>query len=502
MINDRFITYFRENCFQNNEAELQKFLTAIQKPILRTIRIKPGKVEQVKKNLETDGWVLTSTSIDEVFVMDRRADFDPLERRLGFSMDHLLGNFYIQELAAAHPVDILADHTKHLEQQKFSQKGSILNAEWVPKWIVYNNTVNDKTEWQKQKTSFLENFLILDMAASPGGKTTQLAEYYPNSFIIANEPTRERLPQLLQNLERMGNGNIGITLYPGQLYRHQIELFDRVLLDAPCSWEWTLFKGTDAVKHWHLKNIREIARLQTKLLDAALHTLKVNGEMIYSTCSLNLIENEWVLEAMSEKYGDAFEIIFQKKFWPHIDGTGGFFVAKIRKTKSLLSSSKNTKDQDISEKSGNEWKKSEPKFQITNNKELRLFRGNISPWQCQNGVTLYEHENKILALRNDEIGEKIRERVFLMRYGEQIWVVDHGKFVVSNRTWRYLDMADTIQYIISNEGEIDRYLRWETIESSGSDEYILIIYLGQILWLEYRKWNIISNTFSHEWRRK
>jgi 16S rRNA C967 or C1407 C5-methylase (RsmB/RsmF family) len=75
------------------------------------------------------------------------------------------------------------------------------------------------------------------MASSPGGKTTQLSEYFPNSFIIANEPTRERLPQLLQNLERMGSANIGITLYPGQLYRHRDELFDRVLLDAPCSGE-------------------------------------------------------------------------------------------------------------------------------------------------------------------------------------------------------------------------------------------------------------------------
>ncbi len=196
MINDRFITYFRENCFANNETELQEFLTAIQKPILRTIRIKPGKEKQVRKNLESDGWILTPTKIGRVFAMDRRADFDPLERRLGFSMDHLLGNFYIQELAAAHPVDILAD-----------------------------SQINE------------ENLLILDVAASPGGKTTQLAEYYPNSFIIANEPTRERLPQLLQNLERMGSSNIGITLYPGQLYRHQSEIFDRVLLDAPCSGE-------------------------------------------------------------------------------------------------------------------------------------------------------------------------------------------------------------------------------------------------------------------------
>ena len=462
MINDRFITYFRENCFSDNEAELQEFLSAIQKPILRTIRIKPGKVEQVRKNLESDGWILTRTPINRVFAMDRRADFDPLERRLGFSMDHLLGNFYIQELAAAHPVDILA-----------------------------NSVISE------------ENLLILDVAASPGGKTTQLSEYYPNSFIIANEPTRERLPQLLQNLERMGSSNTWITLYPGQLYRHHDEIFDRVLLDAPCSGEWTLFKGTDAVKHWHLKNIREIARLQTKLIDAALHTLKVGGEMIYSTCSLNLIENEWVLDAMYEKYGNAFEIVFQKKFWPHIDGTGGFFVAKIRKLKSLSdSSSWGSAAQDPSEIGEKAWKKSEPKFQITNNKELRLFRGNVSPWSAQSGVTLYEHENKILAVRNNETGEQIRDSVFLMRYGEQIGVVDHGRFVVSNRAWRYLDESNTPRYTIADERELDRYLRGEPIESAGNDEYILVTYADQILGLEYKKWDTISNTFSSEWRRK
>ena len=57
--------------------------------------------------------------------------------------------------------------------------------------------------------------------------------------------------------------------------------------------------------------------------------------MIYSTCSLNLLENEGVLQSMQDKYGESFEILFQKKFWPHIDKTGGFFVAKIRKIQSL-----------------------------------------------------------------------------------------------------------------------------------------------------------------------
>ncbi|NRH21087.1 RsmB/NOP family class I SAM-dependent RNA methyltransferase [Candidatus Gracilibacteria bacterium] len=458
MINERFVEYFRENFFQNKPKELEQFLSCIELSIPRTIRIKPGKEEQVRKNLEGDGWILTPTNINRVFAMDRREDFDPLERRLGFSSDHLLGNFYIQELAAAHPVDILA--------------GSRINT---------------------------ESFLILDMAASPGGKTTQLAEYFPNSFIIANEPTRERLPQLLQNLERMGSANIGITLYPGQLYRHQEELFDRILLDAPCSGEGTLFKGTDAVKHWHLKNIKEIARLQTKLLDAALHTLKIGGEMIYSTCSLNLLENEGVLEAMREKYGNAFEIIFQKKFWPHIDKTGGFFVAKIRKISSLNAPLIN---ENIEEKTEKEWRKSEIKNQNKNNKELKLFRGNISPWNTQDGITLYEHEGKILAIRNSDTGDRIRDTVFLMRYGEQIGTIEHGKFISGNRAWRYLDTSKTELYIISNIGELDTYLRGEPISNIGDDSYILITFENQILGLEYRKGDFISNTFSHEWRRK
>lgn len=443
MINDRFKTYFRETFFSEKPEEFEEFIDALEKPIARTIRIKPEKVDQVKKHLESDGWILSPTNIANVFSVDRREDFDPLERRLGFSMDHLVGNFYIQELAAAHPVDILA-------------------------------------EWKVQT----DDFLILDMASSPGGKTTQLAEYFPNSFIIANEPTRERIPQLLQNTERMWSTNIGITLYPGQFWKKYGETFDRILLDAPCSGEGTLYKWTDAVKHWHIKNIKEIARLQTKLLDAALHTLKVGGEMIYSTCSLNLLENEWVLESMYEKYENSFEILFQKKFWPHIDGTWGFFVAKIRKLSSLPHI---------------EWSK---EIISQSNKELKVFRGNTAPWNIQESIRLYEHEGKILAVKNGDAIEWTEDNIYLMRFGEQIGHIDHGKFISNNRAWKYLDTQETELLPLTDGSSLDNYLRWSLIESPGKDGPVLIQYDWQTLWLEHRKSSIISNTFSPEWRRK
>lgn len=136
------------------------------------------------------------------------------------------------------------------------------------------------------------DFLILDMAASPGGKTTQLAEHFPNSIIVANEPTRDRMAQLVSNTERLGNDRIMITNYDGGFYANLPETFDRILLDAPCSGEGIGFKESQTVKYWNLKNIHTIARLQTKLLDAAFRALKTGGEVLYSTCTLNLIENE------------------------------------------------------------------------------------------------------------------------------------------------------------------------------------------------------------------
>lgn len=360
MLNQRFCNYFKETFFQENPMGFADFLLSIEQPILRTIRIKPGKEQIVRSRLEADGWILHPTSIDRIFQMDRRPDFDPFERRLGMTLDHLIGNFYIQEFAAAHPVNLLADGKIHDDR-----------------------------------------FLILDMASSPGGKTTQLVEHFPNSFIVANEPSRERIPQLLQNLERMHTPNIGVTLYPGQQWKHFGEIFDRILLDAPCSGEGTLYKGTDAVKNWHLKSIKQIAHLQKKLLTSALSALKAGGEMVYSTCALNDLENEGVLADIKAKYGDTIEIIFEKKFWPHIDKTGGFFMAKILKKSSFL-------DENL------------PNPRKSSNTEIKKFREKLSPFILLPGRTLFSHRNKILSVKNADIIEPFLDKMYFMRFGETI----------------------------------------------------------------------------------
>jgi len=75
------------------------------------------------------------------------------------------------------------------------------------------------------------------MSASPGGKTTQLAEYYPNATILANEIDKARMRQLHENIDRLGAKNVFVSNYDGRYFAHYPEFFDKILLDAPCSGE-------------------------------------------------------------------------------------------------------------------------------------------------------------------------------------------------------------------------------------------------------------------------
>ena len=73
----------------------------------------------------------------------------------------------------------------------------------------------------------------------------------------------------------MGGENICVTNYDGRFFKQIPEMFDKVLLDAPCSGEGTAFKTDDALKHWNIKNIKRISKLQFGLLEAAGKTVKV-----------------------------------------------------------------------------------------------------------------------------------------------------------------------------------------------------------------------------------
>jgi len=198
-----------------------------------------------------------------------------------------------------------------------------------------------------------ENDLVLDMCAAPGSKTTQLAMMMNNKGrIIALELNNPRLPSLQNNLERCGVTNTIVYKKDARYAGDLKQIFDRILLDAPCSGNFA--NDENWLEERKLEDLKQMSKTQKQLLEAALNVLKPNGVMVYSTCSLEPEENEmnidWLLKthnnvslekinleigdpALTNVFGQELdkEISKCKRLWPHKTGTQGFFIAKIRK---------------------------------------------------------------------------------------------------------------------------------------------------------------------------
>lgn len=145
---------------------------------------------------------------------------------------------------------------------------------------------------------------ILDLCAAPGSKTTQIAEYMKNrGTLVANEIQLERIKTLVYNIDRMNVVNTGIIHSKGEILSKTFNnYFDKVLVDAPCSGMGIVQKKGEVNTWWNITKSKGLGELQFKLLTAAVKMLKTGGELVYSTCTLSLEENELVINKLINKY--------------------------------------------------------------------------------------------------------------------------------------------------------------------------------------------------------
>ncbi len=276
----------------------------------RSIRVNTllASVSEVKKSLTKKGWQLQQIPwCKEGFWIE-----NPERRDVGNLLEFHLGKVYVQEAASMIPPLILK-----------------------PK----------------------PGELVLDMAASPGSKTTQLAALMKDEgLIIANDYTGKRLPPLGLNLQRSGVTNTLVTLMYGQQF--ESFSFDRILLDAPCSGTGTIRKSLKTILMWNPSMVTKIARQQQQLIEAAFANLKPGGILVYSTCSLEPEEDEGIVDYLLRNHPEA-KVLSAKlpglkssppvlefggvrydeqvrhtlRIWPQDNDTEGFFIAKIKKSK-------------------------------------------------------------------------------------------------------------------------------------------------------------------------
>jgi tRNA (cytosine49-C5)-methyltransferase len=199
---------------------------------------------------------------------------------------------------------------------------------------------------------------VLDMAASPGSKSTQIAAMMENSgVLVANDVKGIRLAALGVNVQRVGASNIIVSQHEGQRIRG-LE-FDKILLDAPCSGTGTIGKSLKTIDIWNPDMVKRLCIVQKQLFESAWKLLKKGGTLVYSTCTLEPEEDEGVISAFIEAHDDAeVDVISDKelpglkrsdavmsfngvdyhpdvkkclRIWPQDNYTEGFFVARLKK---------------------------------------------------------------------------------------------------------------------------------------------------------------------------
>jgi 16S rRNA (cytosine1407-C5)-methyltransferase len=211
------------------------------------------------------------------------------------------------------------------------------------------------------------------LCGAPGSKTTQLAELMCNrGTLIVNEIDNERIKSLVFNLERLNVINSSVIHSKGEvLSKIYDDHFTKVLVDAPCSGLGIIQKKGEVSNWWSLDHVDRLQHLQLRLLIAAIKMAKVGAEIVYSTCTLSIEENEMVIDKILEKYPielldinlpipsrSAFTEFEGKQLNPEIKkavrilpweiDSDGFFLVKMRKIDETESPEKeNVRDTEI-----------------------------------------------------------------------------------------------------------------------------------------------------------
>ncbi len=175
---------------------------------------------------------------------------------------------------------------------------------------------------------------VLDLCASPGGKSTQAADmldYRQGGILISNEYVGNRARTLSSNIERMGIVNAAVLNEDtGRLASAFPSYFSRIILDAPCSGEGMFRKDDTAVAEWSPENVEHCVERQKEIADNALQLLAPGGRLSYSTCTFEPAEDEGIRDYILEK-DPALQLIFEKRIFPHRERGEGHYVAVFRK---------------------------------------------------------------------------------------------------------------------------------------------------------------------------
>ncbi len=404
--------------------DASKYFDAMDKPQVRGLRVNTKKisVEEFFKTLKLN---LKPLSFENVgFILNS-------DEKLGASVPHLSGLFYLQEPSSMMPVA-----ASQLESEPHGLK-------------------------------------ILDLCAAPGGKTGQIAVKMPEgSIVVSNEISAARAGVLFQNIERQGFKDVIITNEPPERLVEFEGYFDYVFVDAPCSGEGMFRKDPDTILEWSEKNQQLCATRQKEILSVAEKLVKIGGKLIYSTCTFSACEDEEIVSWLLKNFNfepmqvpqtvkdvtiQAGEYDFARKFLPYTGEGEGQFVAVFKKIKGV-----------------------EPKFghqrlktiQTVGKADYRIFteftRQNLVKSFPQNEIILAKGGLFLKPAGADDLLMSVVDKLKFLSLGVPLGTITNGRFVPSHSLFMAFGKLFKVKIELDDE-KLKHYLHGEEIlcEVSG-----------------------------------
>lgn len=198
-----------------------------------------------------------------------------------------------------------------------------INHQLIPKYLIQEWQKNHPMDYMLDPASYMaaislpiENSdIVADLCAAPGGKSLVLwSQLKSNCQLYLNDSSLPRFYKLKNTIENFLSKDaiqqtINLTRKDvGQWGKKEQPLFNKILLDVPCSSEKHVLNMPQELKKWKPSRTKRLAQKQYNLLTSALHLLKNNGLLIYSTCSISPFENDQVIQKLLKKYSDQYHI--------------------------------------------------------------------------------------------------------------------------------------------------------------------------------------------------
>ena len=329
--------------------------------------------------------------------------------------------------------------------------------------------------------------LILDLCAAPGGKTTQILSLMKNQgILVANDTNLKRSQALLRNIDRWGARNSIITCEtPERLAGHFGAIFDRVLVDAPCSGEGTFRSDPGEKKKWSQNFCRRCALIQDEILWFAGKLVRPSGILVYSTCTFNQLENEesisrflqsnpdFSMDLIPDIQGlspgipltdqDQFDLKRSARIWPHLSPGEGHFIARLKKANN------NSDPISIPRNKPPVFIKSQKEvYEHFFNKTLKQTPQTSSLSPNSNSLTCYGNQLYLIPQESPQV-----DGLRVLRWGWMIGTMRPDRFIPSPGLAFGLS-RDDLQKVIEfplGDPALTSYMRGSPISYSG-DKYI------------------------------